>query len=181
MRWRVRYPLRWVLAIVVSAAFLLLMYTPHLPHPMMSDDGYPIRGPWWDFHGPERHGWLHHPPYGGPGRFNEDFAPPPPAWSSETWRLTPSQLRMMIEGTDGFYVRDWSVGLGWNNVSNAQIIVMSPRLILILAFLSFVTSSKPRCCMPSFLIGCWSYRRLYTPGRANLPCRSSLPLTTMSV
>jgi hypothetical protein len=31
--------------------------------------------------------------------------------------LSPAELRAMIATTNGYFVRDWSLGLGWNNVS----------------------------------------------------------------
>lgn len=30
--------------------------------------------------------------------------------------LSPDELREMVAGTNGYLVRDWSLGLGWNNV-----------------------------------------------------------------
>lgn len=40
--------------------------------------------------------------------------------------LSPDELRAMIAKTQGYFVRDWSLGLGWNNVC----------IVVILRFLS---------------------------------------------
>ncbi|KAF8516366.1 hypothetical protein JB92DRAFT_3082720 [Gautieria morchelliformis] len=82
-------PLRWVLAILLSAT-LLLLFSPHAPGPMMHDS-----------RGPPPHGHDHHHP---------------DAWTEQTWRLSVPELKALVAGTEGYYVRDWSVGLGWNNL-----------------------------------------------------------------
>ncbi|KIJ45168.1 hypothetical protein M422DRAFT_207427 [Sphaerobolus stellatus SS14] len=60
--------------------------------------------------------------------FHSPPSPPPFLWpnshrprESETWsidsaRLSILELRALVAGSNGYYVRDWSVGLGWNNL-----------------------------------------------------------------
>lgn len=94
---------------------LLLVFGPRLPHPIMSDGAPPMHASWWTNHRPlEGNGRFRRPPHHG-HLHHEGLAPP--AWSPETWRLSQSELKDLVAGAKGFYVRDWSVGLGWNNVS----------------------------------------------------------------
>jgi len=53
--------------------------------------------------------------------FRPFFGPHPPferfeLWSAQSWKLSLPELQDLVAGTKGYYVRDWSVGLGWNNV-----------------------------------------------------------------
>lgn len=48
--------------------------------------------------------------------FANDVHTPFDSWNSNTHRLSLPELRKLVKGKKGYYVRDWSVGLGWNNV-----------------------------------------------------------------
>lgn len=38
------------------------------------------------------------------------------SWSADSDKLTLEELEKYVAGKSGYYVRDWSLGLGWNNV-----------------------------------------------------------------
>jgi hypothetical protein len=110
-RRRVRQqPLRWVLAILLSAT-LLLLCSPHPPDPMMHGSAHRMHKSWWDSHLPPGNGWFRGPPHHGHDHHDVE------AWTEQTWRLSVPELQAFVAGTEGYYVRDWSVGLGWNNVN----------------------------------------------------------------
>lgn len=65
---------------------------------------------------------------------------------------TMDRIRKMVEGTKGYYVRDYSLGLGWNNVRyvfNYVKLCCAYRYTYILSN-RCVTSSRPVFCMPIF-------------------------------
>jgi hypothetical protein len=78
--------------------------------------------------------WWRPPPFEGHGHWQKNSVPH--AWTEKTWRMSPPELRGMIAGTNGYYVRDWSVGLGWNNVCTA----LAPCQILLLIIHSHISS-----------------------------------------
>jgi len=61
---------------------------------------------------------------------------------------TMDRIRKMVEGTKGYYARDYSLGLGWNNASRAP---DTPLRSLTYPLASrCVTSSRQVYCMPTF-------------------------------
>jgi hypothetical protein len=50
----------------------------------------------------------------------ETYYPPPPVPTLNSHGILEkdlTELREMVDRTNGYYARDWSLGLGWNNVS----------------------------------------------------------------
>ncbi|KAF8575349.1 hypothetical protein K439DRAFT_1370155 [Ramaria rubella] len=63
------------------------------------------------------HWWRHDEALRSAGKGgSSDEDPDHHAWTQHTAHLSISELKALVSGTNGYYVRDWSVGLGWNNL-----------------------------------------------------------------
>lgn len=104
-----------MLATLLAALILTFCPQPH-PPPMVLDNTHLPDGSWWGHYPPVGNGWLRRPLHHGHDHHQKDNVPPT-LWTHQSWRLSISELKALVSGKRGYYVRDWSVGLGWNNVS----------------------------------------------------------------
>jgi hypothetical protein len=83
--------------------------------------------------------------------------------------LTVDELKAMVARTKGYFVRDWSLYLGWNNVS-LRIHSYHPILANFFSFARCDTSSRLPCYRPI----CWeellSCLHSFIPGLASTIC-----------
>lgn len=120
IRRRVRHPLQWVLATLLLVLIMLHLCPRSHPYPTRPSDAHTLHRPWWRSYLPVGNSRHRRPPHHGHHHHHEDTMPQV-SWTEQTRRLSTPELRYLIAGTNGYYVRDWSVGLGWNNVSAQDI------------------------------------------------------------
>lgn len=94
--------------------------------------------------------------------------------SDDSDELTTDEIRDMVSSTKGFLARDYSLGLGWNNVGPLLLSLHFRGALIIRSGLRFDTSSSPQrsnrrsSTVPSF------FRPSFTLALANTICTSSL-------
>lgn len=114
------------------------------------------------------------PPYPPPAEvavpsLDESESASPPHYEADL-----EELRSMIDRTKGFYVRDYSLGLGWNNVCRR---VMFQHTNLIAH--RFVISSRPAYYRLIFSIEPSSFLLLSMLARVNTKCKLRLLIMNM--
>lgn len=81
---------------------------PFWPQPPLQDDyDYGYDEQFSESHSSSSLGLVHSPPSATPTLASEDGL----------LELSIGELKEMVASTKGYFVRDWSLGLGWNNVS----------------------------------------------------------------
>lgn len=94
----------------------------------------------------------------------------------DEWSI--DKIRKMVEGTKGYYVRDYSLGLGWNNVGHFYFILPKSSNILVLTCLPTLRCGillRRVFSTQIFSTGLLSFRLLYTLVPANGTCQSRPP------
>jgi hypothetical protein len=110
-----------VLRTVIFNAFILIglicymTLTPHGSRLIASSDWYSVS----DAHPPSHPQRVHAdaPVFPSATHISTDIAPWPPSYPLASSELTLEQIRDIVAPTRGFFSRDYSVHLGWNNVS----------------------------------------------------------------
>lgn len=76
-------------------------------------------------------------------------------------------LRGIVAQTKGYYVRDWSLGLGWNNVRESLLAL----ICVLIACYRCDTSSRHHSCTQRSSTVHWYSRRSCTPALASTTCK----------
>jgi hypothetical protein len=158
---RIRAPLSFILTAVISGlifylvVFIVILSKTELKatskHYLLGDEGGPEDDrPWLaPLSGP---GNQHFNP-GWDGTYSEHRSlglPPPPPSATPTLvseegllELSVDELKAMVGRTNGYFVRDWSLYLGWNNVRPSPL--LEPILANVFLFVRCATSSRLPC------------------------------------